>query len=384
MDTFSDPHAVRRCAGAGCRRSLAVLAALLLAPFALAQSAPSWVLGADGNGAYVEAFSYPGSMTQEDTAIFVICDPDAPSGLTVWLWIGSNVAPPEEAEGLVRLGQGEIQRYTWFVFGADGDRATPKLYADLERLLADLRTGGTMAIRLMLTPGAPDANQPTFQYDVSGFAEVERQLTCGAAAAPAAPDPFGAAPADPFAAAPTPAAPSTPSPPAAPGTPRSRAAAPPTASAPAAAEPLPPLPPPSQMAPPQAAVPSADWYLSPDMVDVSIEGAGSIFGFACFQDGTIAAYLVVSGVEVVSDAQERTFFTFVYDGPRAATDELVFFHLGDGLYAVDSTAAQLIAFAIEANDRVRVSYDGTLIVEAPGGEGFFALMLQMPCLAAGE
>ena len=57
MDTFSDPHAVRRCAGAGCRRSLAVLAALLLAPFALAQSAPSWVLGADGNGAYVEAFS---------------------------------------------------------------------------------------------------------------------------------------------------------------------------------------------------------------------------------------------------------------------------------------------------------------------------------------
>jgi hypothetical protein len=29
------------------------------------------------------------------------------------------------SEGMVRLGQGEVQRYPWFVGGANGDRATP-------------------------------------------------------------------------------------------------------------------------------------------------------------------------------------------------------------------------------------------------------------------
>jgi len=44
----------------------------------------------------------------------------------------------------VRLGQGEVQRYAWFVGGTSFDRATPRLYGDLERFLADLRVGGTM------------------------------------------------------------------------------------------------------------------------------------------------------------------------------------------------------------------------------------------------
>jgi len=55
--------------------------------------------------------------------------------------------------------------------------------------------------------------------------------------------------------------------------------------------------------------------------------------------------------------------------------------LGEGLHAIDTTASYMLACTLELTAGVRVDHDGTVLIEAPGGDGLAALTQQMSCLA---
>ena len=374
------------------RRALPVVAALVVlvaSATSLAQNAPSWVYNR-ADGAYVEAFSYPSGMTQAETAIMIVCDLAAPAGINVVLWIGDHGVRPTEVDVLVRRDQDAIQRYPWFV-GSNGDRASPMLYADVERFLDDLRRGGTLALRFFLLPGVPEASQPTFQYAIDGFAEIEQQLRCDEP-----PDPFAALPAapDPFA---------TPSPPPAPPpiatSPRGGQAAPATVAPPAAADPPPPPPPPppaaaappatapamtppaAPPAPPAGAVTPA-WSLDPNGLQITLDATDREMGFFCIGDDEVIAYFMLPTSAIATDTAGAAVFTYAMSvgDERLPPDDVIFFDLGDGLYATDVTSSLVIMYSLAFVDAVRVSHAGATLFEVATGLPFDRLVDGLVCI----
>lgn len=180
--------------------------------------APRWVIdpAADNfntNGgvgfAYVEAFRHPAYMEQIDTGLFVACDPAAQDGFELYLWTQEGRMPAlntatQTLSVLTRRDQDAVRSQPWRV--VDFGDGYQEVFADATTraaLFDDLRRGGVLAVRVESDPSL-GAAQPTFEFLVDGFAEVEAVLSvCAGQRASQQParDPF-AAPADPFAAPP--------------------------------------------------------------------------------------------------------------------------------------------------------------------------------------
>ena len=390
MHRGSSPVVVGRHSGRRSNRSQlacralvgVIVAALLGAAAAQAQERPGWVLTGDAREAYVEAYSFPGGVAQVDTGIFVLCDDQAPSGLNVVLWTGSfGVQVAEQVDGLVRRDQDAVRRHPFLVFGAASNRATPQFFEDVDLFLDDVRRGGSVAIRLLLLPGVPEASQPTYMYDVSGFEAIEAQLACRATpdpfAAPAqsepvvsaaSPDPFGsAAPSTPAApsprASPRASAPSAPSSPPAPSTPSapsspSAPSAPPAPSAPST--PSSPSAPSTPSAPVGAAAERGiDWvYIAEDTMVLT---GNSSYGLAvaCLDDLPIVLLSdVVGGTLPAGEFDVR----FSFDDATTYT----FLEIEPGFYAafqedLDGLDGLFIALGI------MVSFDKDVIVTQVSG-----------------
>lgn len=193
-------------------RRWALLALVAGAGVAWAQGA--WSVDVEGRGAVLQPFALPAGVAAVDAALVVFCDADVPGGLNVNVWLGrpAGVAWPASFEAATRRDQDAVRRDRW---SSDGDRlAAPYAYAEVGRILDDLRRGGSVALRAFVIDGVADAAQPTYQFAVDGFATAERQLACRADAAAPAPT----APANPAtrtlpARAATPAVPAAPAPP---------------------------------------------------------------------------------------------------------------------------------------------------------------------------
>ena len=216
-------------------------------------SAPTWVVG-DGI-AYVEAYRFPDTMEQVDTAFFLICEPSLPGGIDVLVWFGRQAGAPRTGtiEVLTRRDQDAPRRSTWQLYG-DGDRAHPLDEAHLGGLVADVIDGGDLAVRVIAVPGLSESAQPTFQYALGGVESLVAALPClMPGTEPSSQDPFALAPASPASPSPVPARPSAVSP-------RSGTAppvAPPRASGdgpPPSVAPIVPPSPPSSLPPPSATV----------------------------------------------------------------------------------------------------------------------------------
>lgn len=210
-------------------------------------STPSWVIGDES--AYVEAYRFPDTMAQVDTAVFVLCDAAVPGGVDVRVWFGLHPGAPRSGtiEVLTRRGQDEPRRSVWRVYG-DGDRAYPLDDAHLGGLVADVIDGGDLAVRVIAVPGLAESAQPTFQYALGSVEPLLAALPCLVpGTATASHDPFAGAPASPP--PPEPARPSA-------ASPRS-GTAPPIAAPSEPVEPTPPTPAPpmaSPVPPPSATV----------------------------------------------------------------------------------------------------------------------------------
>ena len=155
----------------------AVLAASLA--LAVAQRTSGWIVESDHGAASVPAFTYPEGMPVEDAVLIVTCADDTTSGLRVLLSVENlSTTLPDTMAGMARLDQDPVRRFDWVRYDGRADRVTPRDVTDADALVDDVRRGGTLSVRLFLTPGIPDFDQPTFQYLVDGFAEIESELSC--------------------------------------------------------------------------------------------------------------------------------------------------------------------------------------------------------------
>ena len=371
------------------RRALACGVGLVLASGLAQATPPGWTLTPDRSAAYVEAFAFPGSIRQADTGLAVVCDERAPSGLNARAWFGvfPGATLPTELEVLVRRDREAPRREPWITDGVDF--GTPRYFEEVDRVLDDWRRGGTFALRLFLFAAVPDDQQPTYQFAVDGFAEVEAQLACQAPDDPfadlAADDPFAdLAASDPFADAPSPhdpfAAPVAPAP---------------AAPAPAAdpfATPTAPTPAPDPFATPSGATTAA-----PDAAPAPVAWAeaGPAGGeYLAARAGAVTAYLtcddddhpiVLLGV-ISGPAVGRT-FTPVLNG---ATLLELHEELDPGMFVLaiaGSPRLGALAWSIAADEGVMgldaVFADGSRepLLRARGGGDFWSRTGWIGCLA---
>ena len=338
MDTVSvAPSVVRaRTRLASRLPSLALVLFIALAGSAWAQERPTWVVE-PGSGALVEPFAFPSSIQRADAALVVTCDTAAPEGLNVGVIFGSYGVPvPPEVDVLVRRDREAPRRAPWLTDEASS--GLPRYFEEVSAILADLRAGGTFAVRVFLFQGVDDAAQPTFQFDVGGFAAVERDVDC-ATAGNATDDPFADVGATPSTLAP--------SAPAAPSTPGRRGAG----------------------STPSAAATTGEWSIDPSSELFSYsDGQGRLFGFICgaSDDGTPVIFLDLPGVPVASsDGIAR--FDFARAGGSGDTASWNFVDVGDGLYVTDTVATDDIAFKLLPDDGPEPW--NTLVVGVTGGAG---------------
>jgi hypothetical protein len=154
--------------------------------------------------AYVEPFSHPDTVQQSDTGLVVACDPAAPDGYELYVWIGAHPMPAKDPragtiEVLTRRDADEVRTTLWSVVGSN-DTVVLASERVRELLMDDLRRGGVLSLRVLTDPPR-GALQPTFQFDVDGFAAVEAALACAEvgrrASQPAPTDPAPPAGAEP-------------------------------------------------------------------------------------------------------------------------------------------------------------------------------------------
>lgn len=350
------PTGRRRTARGGL--PLLTLLVTLFMGLAFAQDRPAWLV--EDGSAVLQPFAHPASIQASDAALIVACDANAPEGLNVGLVFGSyGVAVPGEVDVLVRRDRDPPRRAVWFT-----DEATtglPRSFAEVGNLLADLRFGGVLAVRVFLFGGVEDAQQPTFQFGVGDFGAVERQLGCSSAAA--ADDPFAdapsAQPATPAPAAPAPAAPSTPAAPAAPS--RGGSAAP--------------------------AASAVAWDVmgsGRDRLAFAADADATLIGTCEYETQLPIAVLIL---EPGAPTAGRPFTVrFGAAGPYDAVDQ------GDGFYQVavqgDFLAAGDALFSAGQSpagfDLIATFADGSQVVllQAAGGESFLAAWSALPCAGA--
>jgi hypothetical protein len=291
-----------------------------------------------GSGAIVEPFAFPASIQRSDAALVVTCDSQAPEGLNVGVVFGAyGVTVPAEVDVLVRRDRDAPRRAPWLT-----DQATnglPRYFEEVSAILADLRTGGSFAVRVFLFPGVDDASQPTFQFDVDGFAAVERDLGCGGAAGTTG---------DPFADVGAPPSTSTPSAPAAPATPGRSGAGSPSG----------------------AAGGSGSWSLDPSSELFGYTDAqGRTFGFICGvnDDGTPAIFLDLPGVRVTPTADGLARFDFARASGVGGSASWNFAVVSEGLFVTDTVATEDIGLKLlPATDTAPWN---TVVVGVTGGAG---------------
>jgi hypothetical protein len=323
---------------AGFRPALALVLLALVAGTVTAQARPGWVVQDDV--ASVEPFAAPAQIAASDASLVVACDADAPDGVNVAMFVGSYAVPlPARLDVLVRIDRQPPRRAEWVT--NQETLALPAYFDEVTNILTDLRSGTTFAARVFLFGGVDDAAQPTFQFDVTGFAAIERQLGCGSAGS-AADDPFTAAP----------PAPSVPAAPAAPS---------------------------------GSGLPTAPW---------EVLGTGSA-AFAIADGGRGASLIATCEVESQlpialvlfdegSSVPDRAFSVRF-----AAGDVLEVVDVGDGLYQIVPAgipalgATEVLIAGTDPNgfDVTAVFADGseTGLLRAAGGEGFFAAWDALPC-----
>jgi hypothetical protein len=349
-------HSPRSSVGSDRRRSKirrlgALLLPWLLVAFAAGQSRPGWVVQ-DGV-ASVEPFAAPARIVASDASLVVACDADAPDGLNVAMFVGSYDVPlPERLDVLVRIDRQPPRRAEWIT--NQDTLALPAYFDEVTNVLDDLRSGATFAARLFLFGGVEDAAQPTFQFDVSGFTEVERRLGCGAA---------GAAGGDPFADAPASPAPPAPPPPPAP-------------------------PAPGRSATPGGALPVTPWSVAGsgrDTTAVATGGDASLLATCEYESQLPIALVLLDGGPAAGRA-----FSLRFEGG----DVLDLVDLGEGLFqivpagvpALGGTGLLIAAAAADGFDVRAVFADGSevTLLRAAGGDGFFAAWDALPCTGASD
>jgi hypothetical protein len=246
---------------------------------------------------------------------------------------------PSRLDVLVRIDRQPPRRAEWVT--NEDTLALPAYFDEVTNILNDLRAGTTFAARLFLFGGVEDAAQPTFQFDVTGFAEVERQLGCGSAAS-AGDDPF---------------------------------AAPPSAPAPSD---------PGTAAPSASGLPTASWEVlgsGPETLAIADGGRGATLIATCEVESSLPIALVL-----IDDgpAAGRSFSVRFADGDVLELDDV-----GDGLYqvvpagipALGGTQVLIAGSDPSGFDVTAVFPDGSeaLLLRASGGDGFYAAWDALPC-----
>lgn len=159
-----------------------------------AAQASTWGLFDDRTGMSLEATVVPDEGNTSYAGLVVFCDADAIDGLNVDVIFGQFDEPvPDEFDVWTRLDDEDVRvmpfvfDWTWF------DSGYPLFYEDVSAMLADLDKGGTLYLRAFLFDDRADADQPTYTFEVTGFAAAASQLACRSEPVDEDPDedPFG-------------------------------------------------------------------------------------------------------------------------------------------------------------------------------------------------